>query len=114
MTKTHNLLIRKVDRGIFEAIKDGSKTVETRAATEKYRQIEIGDVLDFVCREEHLQKKVAGVKLFKTVEEMVKELGIKSIMPFVDSLEEMKEVYYSFPGYEGKIKKFGLIAFEFK
>jgi len=33
-------------------------------------------------------------------------------MPFVNSLEEMKQVYYSFPNYKEKIEEFGLVVFE--
>jgi len=112
MTKTHTVSIREVDRKFFKAIKDGTKITETRAATEKYRAIKEGDILDFVCGKDHVQKKVVGVKLFRTVEEMAGELGIKQIMPFVNSLEEMKQVYYSFPNYKEKIEEFGLVVFE--
>ena len=114
MAKIYKLLIREVDWKVFEAIKNGTKTIETRAATEKYRGVKGGDILDFVCEKEHLQKEVKSVKLFKSVEEVAKELGIKPIMPLVDSLEEMKKIYYSFPEYEEKIKEFGLIAFLLK
>ena len=112
MTKTHTLLIRELDRKVFEAIKDGSKTIETRAATEKYRAVQEGDILNFVCGDESLQKIVTGVRLFCTIEEMVREFGIQSIMPFANSIEEMRNVYYSFPNYKEKIEKFGIISFE--
>jgi ASC-1-like (ASCH) protein len=112
MTKTHKLLIREVDRKVFEAIKNKTKTIETRAATDKHCQIKEGDVLEFVCGEDILQKKVKSVKIFKAIEEMANEIEIKKIMPFVENIEEMKKVYYSFPRYEEKINKFGLIVFE--
>ncbi len=73
MTKIHTLLIREEDKLFFEAIKNGIKTTETRAATEKYRTIKEGDVLDFVCGKEHLKKGVRSVKLFKTIEQVVEE-----------------------------------------
>jgi len=158
MTKTYNLLIREIDRRVFDALKKGEKTIETRAATKKYRKVKEKDVLNFVCGQESLQKTVGKVFLFKTIEEMVekidynrfaktphfsagdegkarfqaspeddskaveslpeKTLGFqpreayKKIMPFVSSINEMKEVYFSFPNYEEKIKEFGLVAFE--
>ena len=112
LTKTHTLLIKEVDRKVFESIKDGSKTIETRAATEKYRKMKTGDILNFVCGSNSLQKRITSVRLFCTIEEMIGVLDIKSIMPFVDSVEAMRQVYYSFPNYEEKIKNFGIIAFE--
>lgn len=37
------LRFREVNRDIFEAIQDGSKKVETRAATVRYQKIKKGD-----------------------------------------------------------------------
>jgi ASC-1-like (ASCH) protein len=45
---------------------------------------------------------------------MVKKIDFKKIMPFVNSIEEMKEIYYSFPNYKEKIEKFGIVAFYLK
>jgi ASC-1-like (ASCH) protein len=38
----YNLKIRKVDRANFDLIKDGRKTIETRAAIDEYRKIKRG------------------------------------------------------------------------
>lgn len=108
----YTLLIREVDRKVFEAIRNGSKEIETRAAIEKYRKILKGDILNFVCGEDTLQKTVANVQIFDTISKLINEYDFKKIMPFVNSTEEMKEVYFSFPGYKEKIAKFGIIAFE--
>jgi ASC-1-like (ASCH) protein len=43
---------------------------------------------------------------------MVKEIPFKKINPSVDSVEEMKKVYASYPDYESKIKQFGLLGFK--
>lgn len=111
MIKTHSLLIREVDRKVFEAIKDGSKTIETRAATEKHKVVEVGDVLCFVCGENRLEKKVKSVNLFDSVEELTEKFDFKKIVPFSNSAEEVKEIIFGFPGNEEKVNKFGLIAF---
>ncbi|MBM3209044.1 ASCH domain-containing protein [Candidatus Shapirobacteria bacterium] len=105
------LPIREEDRRFLEAIKNGKKTIETRAATPKYRQVQPGDILVFRCGEEKLEKKVKEAHVFNSVEELAKTLGIKDIMPFATSVEEMKATYFSFPGYQEKIEKYGLIAF---
>ena len=107
----HKLLIRETDRKVFEALKDGSKRIETRAATKKYQKIKPGDLLVFICGEDKLEKKVGEVKFFDSIEKMTGEVGFKQIMPFVGNVEEMRKVYFSFPGYEKKIKEFGLIVF---
>ncbi|MDP3954827.1 MAG: hypothetical protein Q8Q15_00500 [bacterium] len=107
----HILLIREVDRRVFEALKKGEKTIETRAATEKYRKIQKGDILCFVCGKDRSEKQVEEVTLFKSFGEMVKVINFKQIMPFINSIEEMRGVYDSFPGYTEKIRQFGLVAF---
>jgi len=111
MTK-HLLRIREVDKKIFGIIKSGEKTVETRAGTSKLQLIKVGDILKFVCGKESLERKVTKVYRFGTIEEMLKMLDLKKIMPFVKSPDEAKKVWYSFPNYEEKIKNYGLLAFK--
>ena len=43
---------------------------------------------------------------------MIRKLPLKRIMPDVKNLGEMQARYASYPGYEEKIKKHGLFAFE--
>ncbi len=112
--KKHILRFRKIDKGIFDDIKKGLKTIETRAATVKFRTIRKGDILVFLCDGKKFNREVIEVKHFKNIDNMAKSLDIKKIMPQVSSLKEMKTVYYCFPGYQEKIKKFGLIAVRFK
>lgn len=112
--KKHVLRIREIDKIVFDNIKDGSKSVETRAATDKFRKIRVEDILVFVCGDHELEKKVEKVDYYKNIEEMVKEINFRSIMPFVDSIDEMKKVYFSFPNYEDKINNFGIVAFKLK
>ena len=114
MTKIHTLLIREVDRKVFEGVKDGTKSIETRAATDKYRAVQEGDILNFVCGNDSLQKSVTNVNLFGTIEELTGKFDFKKIVPFASSAEEVKEIIFGFPGNEEKVKKFGIIAFELK
>lgn len=113
MTK-YILKIRQVDKVVFDEIKNGSKTIETRAATDKYRGIQEGDILVFACGDEKLEKMVDKVDIYKSIDEMIRAIDFKSVMPFVDSIDEMKKVYFSFPNYKEKIKTFGLVAFKLK
>ncbi len=110
----HNLKIRQIDRVVFDAIKNGQKFIETRAVANKYRKIQEGDILVFVCGDEKLEKSVEKVDIYKSIDDVVKVIDFKSVMPFVDSIDEMKKVYFSFPDYKEKIEKFGIIAFKLK
>lgn len=113
MTK-HLLLIREADRWVFEAIKNGQKTVETRAAAPKYRKIKTGDCLVFVCGQDRLEKHVASVSLFASLDQLLAKIDLKEIMPSVSSRQEAEKIWYSFPKYREKIKKYGLVAWKLK
>lgn len=107
-------VIREVDRRVFEAIKNGEKTIETRKANEQNLAIKKGDIAVFECGQDVLEKEILETRHFKSIDEMLMVYNFKQIMPFVDSKEEMIKVYHSFPGYKEEIEKNGLVAFELK
>lgn len=106
------LRFRTVDKNSFKEIKDGLKTVETRAATKRYKDIKKGDLLVITCGKNRVVRKVKRVYRFKSIESMIRAIPFKKIMPSVHSITEMCKVYYSYPGYKEKIRYFGLIALE--
>jgi ASC-1-like (ASCH) protein len=108
------LRFREINRDIFEAIKNGTKSVETRAASPKFLGVKAGDVLGFKCGKYKFEKTVKKVKLFEGVKEILKDYRINQINPYLNSADELEKMYYSFPGYKEKIKKYGLIAIEFE
>ncbi len=111
--KEHVLRFRAVNLDTFFDIKRGIKTVETRAATPRYRKIKVGDMLVFVCGRERFKKKVTKVKLFKSITALFKFYPWKTVMTRGKTRAEAVAKYHSFPGYDEKIKEFGLVAFEF-
>lgn len=110
--KTWTLRFRAVDKKNFDEVKNGSKPIETRAATIKYQSIEVGDTLLFVCGKERLSKKIIKKHHFSSIDAMIKKIPYQEIMPSVKSVEEMKKAYSSYSGYDQKIKEFGIFAFE--
>ena len=108
------LRLRAVDRYIFKAIKIGSKKIETRAGSPKYFNIKAGDMLIFVCGKDRFSKKIKMVRRFKDIKSLHKIYKPKEINPRAKTIEESEKVYYSFPGYKEKIRKYGLIALELK
>lgn len=85
--------------------------METRAATEKYRAVRKGDVLEIICGKARLRKTVKRVRIFSSIGVMVKGIGFKKIMPDAASMAEVRKTYYGYPGYKEKLKKYGIIAF---
>jgi|SRR3989338_7112100 len=112
MSKKYTLRFRAVNKDIFDAIKSGKKTVETRAATVKYRNIKAGDSLVLICGTQRFEKKIKKATIFKSIPAMLKKYKVKQIMPSLSTQQELEAAYYSYPGYKEKIKKFGLIALE--
>ena len=101
-----------VDKDDFKEIKDGLKTVETRAATTRYKDIQKGDILVMVCGKQKIIKQTKRVRHFKTIESMLKAIPLKKIMPSIKSVADARKVYYGYQGYKEKIKEFGLMALE--
>lgn len=110
--RTLKLRFRKVNRGIFDAIRDGRKTIETRAATVRYQKARKGNRVIFVCGKDIFEKRIADAHIFKSVDELLKKYKVKQINPNIETEEELKKMYHSFPGYREKIKKHGLLAIE--
>lgn len=96
----------------FYAIRDGKKKVETRAATDKYKRINVGDKLIFTCGKEKIEKGIKKVKIFKNINQLLRSYKVKDIMPNRSKKEELEKAYYGYQGYKEKIKKYGLIALE--
>ena len=106
------LKFRAVDRDIFKMIINGGKKIETRAATERYRDIKAGDIIILVCGDKRVNKKVKKVGLFESIVAVLKKYKPEAINPNIHTAQEAKAMWYSFPGYKEKIKKYGLIAIE--
>jgi ASC-1-like (ASCH) protein len=109
--KSWTLRFRAIDKKNFDEVKNGSKPIETRAATVKYQPIEVGDELMFVCDGEKFSKKITKKEHFNSIDEMIKKIPFNDIMPSVKSVDEMKKAYSSYSGYDEKIKEFGIFAF---
>lgn len=106
------LKFRKVNKDVFTSIRDGVKKVETRAATEKYRDIKAGDIITLSCGKEKFEKTVVKVTIFPSIKSMLRVYEVQDINPFISAEKDLEEMYFSFPGYKSKIKEFGLIALE--
>jgi ASC-1-like (ASCH) protein len=106
------LRFRTVNKDIWQAVKDGTKTVETRAATPRYQSIKVGDSLVFVCGSSRFEKIIYKTRLFKTPRAVARAYGTRKVHPGISTIKELGKMYLSFPGYAEKIDKYGIIAFE--
>ncbi len=104
---------RAADVQNFRDLQSGIKKIETRAATPKYRKIAIGDTVTIKCGGESFTKTVRTVHHWDSIDAMVREIPFTDIMPHVASVDEMKQVYASYPNYTEKIREYGLLGFMF-
>ena len=108
--KRHTLRFRAVDRATFDDIRDGRKRVETRAATVKYRGIDPGDTVVFVCKKDRFERVVASVEHFASVDDMLKKYSVDDINARAVDRNGLIRMYHGFPGYEEKMREHGIIA----
>lgn len=105
-------VFREVDRDRFEEVRNGAKVIETRAGTEKYRSIKIGDEVTFTCGNDSFSKKVTKEYHWSTIEVMLIEVPLKKVMLDLETVDQVRERYASYPNYKEKIAKFGIVGFE--
>lgn len=105
-------VFRAVDRARFEELRDGVKSIETRAGDAKYQDIKAGDEVTLSCGEDTFTKKVTKRYSWLSIEAMLADVDIKRVMPGLQTIEQIKERYYSYPEYKEKIAAFGLVGFE--
>jgi len=108
--KTLTLRFRATDRENFLCIGSGKKSIETRAATSKYADIQKGDVLIFTCGKEKIVKKIKKTEHFPSVSAMFAAVGYKKIMPYAATAQEAEKVYDGYSGYKEKIRQSGILA----
>ena len=106
------LVFEEVDRENFEKVRSGIKSIETRAGTAKYQAICVGDEIEFQCGTDVFGKKVIKKYQWSTVEAMCAEVPLKKVMPDIDTIDQVKIRYASYPNYPEKIKKFGILGLE--
>ena len=109
--KTYTLRFAAANVDTWNYIKNGKKKVETRAASVKYLPIKEGDTLVLSCKGKKFTKVVKKVTRFKTLAALFKVYKPSVINPDIKTADEMIKKYHSFPGYEEKLKEFGILAF---
>lgn len=114
MANIRVLRFRNTNRDIFEAIKNGNKKIETRAATQRYRSIKSGDTIFFVCGKSKFKKDVKSVEIFGSVRAILKKYKPSQINPNIKTEKEARDMWNSFPGYSDKIRRYGLIVFSLR
>jgi len=108
----------------YDLIDRGMKTVEGRVADwnkleKNYIKLMQGDIATFWAVDDAYKKmdehpemifEVAYNRQYPGVASMLEAEGLERVLPGFDSIEAGVTLYHSFPGYEARIKKYGIHA----
>jgi len=96
----------------FDAIKKGTKTVEGRLNSLKFKNLHPGDYISFVCivTQEEMKCQVQAIHLYKNFALMLQDQGLQNMLPGVCTIQEGVALYESFPLYKEKVREHGAIA----
>ncbi len=111
-SKRRVFFIAKREKEIFDHIRSGKKSVETRAATPRALHAKAGDIAVFLCAGERIEKRIKAATHFKSVAAMLKKYEAAAINPSARSSRDLLRMYATFPGYAEKLQAFGIIAIE--
>lgn len=100
-------------------LKSGKKTVETRALNpdepERYfGNVKVGDQIELksVDTGECIIKRVKRVSIYYDFDQYLECEDFTKIFGAPTTKEAVKAKHFSFPGYEERLKKHGIVAFE--
>lgn len=106
------MLTLSLQQHYFNAIKQGSKTVEGRLNSSKFHDLKPGMSIQFKCgsTDQIIMCTVASMHVYADFKDMLLHEGLENMLPGVTSLEKGVNLYKSFPGYRDGVKKFGALA----
>lgn len=112
--KKWTLLIRKQDKNIFERIRSGEKTIDTRSSNPNSpkKSIAVGDILLFKCDGKSVEKKVKEIRKYSEFEEYLEKEDLENILGKGTTKEDARKIHYSFPSYKERLEKYGIVAFD--
>lgn len=92
------MLDLNVQQVYFEAIKNGTKTIEGRLAKEKFRKLKAGDNIRFSNNEgtQSVVRSVAAIHIYPTFEDSFKVQDFKQAVPNVNTIAEAVQIYEQF------------------
>lgn len=111
-----NLESKEINLGVkqrfFDKISIWEKTVEWRC-WKSYNKIKKWDIIQLICWGKTIRKKLKNVVKYNSIDEFLQNEWVENALPWVESVEEWKKIYYSIPHYKEKIEKYWIFAFRF-
>ncbi|MEK7497512.1 MAG: hypothetical protein AAB656_01190 [Patescibacteria group bacterium] len=115
----------KKPNDIFDFLRSGKKTIETRPYNpnkqNNYSKVALGDLIIFESTDtgEKIEKVVTFVHLYDSIEKMVLNEPVNEILPGVGSPEKLIKVYDELKDrwgkdYRDELEKYGIVAIGIK
>jgi len=113
--KSWVLRIRKTDKVIFDRIKGGDKTIETRPmnppeSSKYYGKMETGDKLVILCDGQRQEKTVKATRVYRDFEKYLSSEDLANILGEGTTKDIARKIHYSF-GRE-RLDNYGIIAID--
>ena len=93
----------------FGYIKSGKKTIEGRKNKGDFKEMEIGDIVKWIHRDDSVLTKIVGKNEYKTFKEYLETEGLSNCLPGIDTIEDGVKVYYKYYTLEDEAK-YGVLA----
>ena len=97
----------------FDFINQKKKTVEGRLNKGKFKEFKKGDIIYFKNDDKKIKVLIKNISSYKTFQEYLEMEGLKRTLPGIKTIEQGKEVYYTYYTQE-KEREFGILAIEVK
>lgn len=94
-------------------LRSGSKTIEGRMASDKWKRIVPGDLIEFSYGSSYFYAEVVDVRFYRSVERYLFAEGLERTLPGVTSYEEGCAIYHQWHSPE-EIARHGFLAIEVK
>lgn len=93
----------------FSLIRQGVKSVEGRKKTHTYKNIRVGDQINFTNGKESFIADVTEVREYPSIEKYLEDVSVEKALPGIKTLEEALAIYYQWTPEE-KIKQYGFLG----
>ena len=102
----------------FQALKNGTKTIEGRPLKSDFANMKIGDTITFSNdddkNEDVIVMTIIGITKYNTFKEYLEDKTIEKCLPGILTVDEGCEIYYGFPNFKQYEKDYGVVAIELK
>jgi ASC-1-like (ASCH) protein len=101
---------KNVSEPWFSLISKGFKTVEGRLNKGDFKEMKVGDNVEWNCGERKVSTRIVAIKQYPSFKKYLESEGLEKTLPFiVVNINQGLDVYYQYYSKEDE-KEFGVLA----